>query len=232
MSKILFIKNKTREHPGSLRSILEKRGVKYDIIDLDKGALLPDPEKYDCLIVLGGPDSANDKTNKMISEVKYVKEWLETGKPYFGICLGLQVMVVAAGGHSEVNPVQEHGFFDHNDEAFTVKIVTGDPLFKGVDKEFKVFQLHGETVSLTDSMTVLGSGEHCVNQIIKLNDNQYGVQFHLELDQDMMSLWAEEDSSLIEIGTSKIVNQFSDIFEEYTRTGNTLFNNFLNIAEI
>ncbi len=70
--KVLIVKNITREGHGLLEQILKDFKINYDIADLDKGDIFPDPKKYSALFVFGGPDSANDPTPKMEEELKRI----------------------------------------------------------------------------------------------------------------------------------------------------------------
>ena len=90
--KVLIVKNIARESPGLLMEILEENRIEYNIYEYEKDRAFPSPEDYDAIFVFGGPDSANDKTEKITKEIKCVKDFLAKRIPYFGICLGLQVM--------------------------------------------------------------------------------------------------------------------------------------------
>lgn len=58
--RFLILKNITREGPGLLAEALEEQNACFDLIDLEHGDHLPDITPYSGLVVLGGPDSAND----------------------------------------------------------------------------------------------------------------------------------------------------------------------------
>src|SRR5437868_5153250 len=98
MSELLIVKNVSHEGPGLLDGIISEAGIAATVIDLDRGEAFPDPTPYKALIVLGGPDSANDDTPKMTHELSQIKVALEAQIPYLGICLGMQTLVKAAGG--------------------------------------------------------------------------------------------------------------------------------------
>src|SRR5437868_3410493 len=105
--RVLIVKNVTREGPGLLAVLLNRHEIGYDVVDLNMVDAFPDPTSYDALVVLGGPDSANDQTAKMTAELPAVKKAVEAGMPYLGICLGLQVLVRAMGGKVVKNAVPE-----------------------------------------------------------------------------------------------------------------------------
>lgn len=235
MSELLIVQNISREGPGLLEQVLRDENIRFDLVDLDKGQEMPALDGYKALVVLGGPDSANDETAKMTSELARIKEGLDAGLPYLGICLGLQTLVKAAGGEVVKGEVKEAGFIDPDDNQHTVTVTSEgktDPLLAGLPEVLDVFQLHGETVELTPDMTVLATGKFCRNQIVRVADKAYGIQSHFELTPEMLAVWAEQDPDLIPIGKDKLLADFEAIRQPYTSIGQTLLRNFLRIAEL
>ena len=231
--EILIVKNMTREDQGLLEELLKDRGIGYTVVDLDLGQKFPPVENYGAVVVLGGPDSANDESEKMKSELVRISEVLSAKIPYLGICLGLQALVKASGGKVVKSPVKEVGFIGPDGSNFKVELTEDgkqDPLFEGLDHTFNVFQLHGETVELTDSMALLGTGKFCRNQVVRVGSNAYGIQCHFELTPEMFEIWINEDSDLLELGKEQLRAGFAAIQEEYTSVGRKLLANFLRIA--
>lgn len=231
--EILIVKNITREGPGLLETELKKRGIGYTVADLDQGQNFPPVENYGAVVVLGGPDSANDENEKMENELARIREAIAANIPYLGICLGLQTLVKAAGGKVVKSPTKEVGFIDPDGSNFTVKLTDEgkqDPLFEGLDHTFNDFHLHGETVELTDDMVLLAVGKFCRNQIARVGENAYGIQCHFELTPEMFETWINEDSDLLQLDKEQLRANFEAIRDEYTRVGRQLFKNFLKIA--
>lgn len=231
--KILIVKNVLREGSGLLGELLKERGIAQDVADLDTGDPFPSPEGYAALVVLGGPDSANDQTTKMTGELDRIREALALRIPYLGVCLGLQTLVKAAGGRVVKSPLKEVGFRDPDGGLFSIALTEegkADPLFEGMGGGFTVFQLHGETVEPVFGMTVLGTGRFCRNQIVKAGTNAYGIQCHFELTPDMFEIWITEDPDLLMLETQDLRRDFAVLRESYTQTGRRLLGNFLKIA--
>jgi len=233
--RILIVKNISREGPGLLEPVLKKHGVAYTVCDISQGDMIPDPLAFDALVILGGPQSAEDDTPAMRMELDMAGRALQAGMPCLGICLGLQVMVKAAGGLVMASPAREIGFFDPEGSPYRMKL-TGegkkDPLFRNMPESFRVFQLHGETVDITESMRVLGVGRHCRNQAVRVGPNAYGLQCHFELTAEMLREWSRLDPDLLNTGSDILLEQFEAIREEYTGMGISLMTNFLKIAAI
>lgn len=232
MAKVLLLKNIPRESAGLLERVLLVRRIKYDIIELTDTVTLPALDEYKAVIVLGGPDSANDTTKKMQRELKFVQEILQRKIPFLGICLGLQVMVKAAGGQVIASPHKEIGFVAPDNTEYNITLTPqgrSDPLFEGLSNTFRVFQLHGETVLPTKETHTLGTGVFCKEQVVKYHQ-AYGLQCHFELTKELFELWLHEDPDLQKLDASALRYQFESIAEEYTNTGILLFHNFFDIA--
>jgi len=233
--EILIVKNITREGPGIIELILKETGIRYTIADLSSATPTPSVNNYQCIIVLGGPDSANDTTRKMKDELALITEAIKAEIPYLGICLGMQTLVRAAGGQVVKSPVKEVGFRDPDGDFFRVYLTEAgrkDPLFIGLPDSLNVFQLHGETVNLTDRINLLATGKFCRNQIVKIGRNAYGIQCHFELTPHMFEEWISEDSDLKLLDTDNLRADFESIKKEYYQTGEQLIHNFLKIAGI
>ncbi|MBC8006330.1 MAG: type 1 glutamine amidotransferase, partial [Verrucomicrobia bacterium] len=182
--EILLVKNNTDEGPGLLEELLTERNISYHIVDLQIGQPFPEVINYKAVVVLGGPDSANDGNEKMVIELNRIREVLASNKPYLGICLGLQTLVKAGGGKVVKSLVKEIGLRGPDGQYFSVELTDQgkiDPLFRGLEHSLNVFHLHGETVELTKDMTLLATGQFCTNQVVKVGSNAYGIQCHFEL---------------------------------------------------
>lgn len=232
-NEILIIKNISREGPGLIEDIIKEYGINYTIIDLSKSQKINTITNCGAVIVLGGPNSANDQDQGMKSVLTLIKKVLEANIPYLGICLGLQTFVKAAGGQVVKSPIKEVGFRDPHGDFFEIELTEEgkkDPLFKGLDNSLKVFHLHGETVNLTENMILMAFGKYCQNQIVKTGTHSYGVQCHFELTREMYKIWINEDPDLLKLETEELRSDFELIYEEYKQTGTQLFSNFLKIA--
>ena len=231
--KLLIIKNKSTEGPGILEPVIRKSGIDFIIVDLEKKEKAPSLDDVKAVVILGGPDSANDRNNKINSELVLIREILTNGIPYLGICLGMQLMVKAAGGEVVKSPVKEIGFRDPEDNLFNIKLTEAgmeDPLFAGLVSTLRVFHLHGETVKMTDKISLLAYGDYCLNQAVRAGRNAYGIQSHFELTANLLESWMTTDADLKLFDKKALKRDFNLISKEYRQTGETLMTNFLRIS--
>jgi len=232
-NNVLIVQNISHEGPGLLLDLLLGHHIDYELYDLSTGRSIPDPRNYACMVILGGPQSANDLTEQITHELSRVREALDSGIPCLGICLGLQLLVKASGGAVTSGPVKETGFFEPDGEPYTVTLTNegrGDRLFDGLPDRLRVFQLHGETVVPTEGMTLLGTGKGCRNQVLRVAENAWGLQCHFEMTRDMFETWTRLDHDLMAMDTTALLGEFDRIREEYTHIGRTLLLNFLRVA--
>ena len=232
--KLLIIKNISHEEPGLLESLLCKHGIASEGADLSAGEIFPDPREYSALVVLGGPQSANDDTPAMQLQLRRIEEALHQEIPYLGICLGMQCLVKAGGGKVVKSPAKEIGFIDPEGNPYRIELTeagNNDPLFDGLGSSFPVFQLHGETVELAPSgMELLATGKQCLIQAVRVERNAYGLQCHFELTDAMFSDWCDIDADLKIMNRRNLMEQYETIREEYLSTGLKLLHNFLKIS--
>lgn len=230
---LLIVKNITHEAPGLIETALSDKDFTSHVVDLATGDSFPDPRSYKAVVVLGGPQSANDLTPSMLMQLARIEVALQEEIPYLGICLGMQTLVKAGGGKVLKCPVQEIGFTDQEGEEYRMLLTAEgkeDPLFCGLSESIRVFQLHGETVELAAGMKLLASGRLCPIQAVKAGEKAYGLQCHAEMTLSMFLSWLALDADLKSMDRTALIEQFESFRHEYTATGIQLINNFLRIS--
>jgi len=174
------------ETPALIGAELEKNGHRLTTIHLDRGEMPPlANDCFDGIIIMGGPQSANDDSADIQAELAWLKTAIETGTPMLGICRGAQLMARASGATIGAAAVRELGWFPvfHSDNTVV------DPVFGDMPDGLSVFQWHGETFSLTEAMTLLATHPDVPAQAFRLGTGQYGLQFHIEIDTAMIDKW-------------------------------------------
>ena len=204
MSRLLVLQHIEREGPGLFLQIAKKKGFSVCIFRLDLGDSLPELKNGDLLLVLGGPmgirDIGNSKFPWLSKEVDLIKEALNQEIGIIGVCLGAQLLAYAAGGDVEVleagippHPLAEIGWHTVS----SVEFKKDNKITTLLRKPFPVLHWHGDRILLPNLAELIASSCRCKEQLFKIGSLAYGIQFHVEIDNDMVNRWIEEDKNFI-----------------------------------
>lgn len=164
------------EGPGGIEPWLESHGYYLTGTRFFESTDLPDPGAIDLLVIMGGPMSVNDEEGFpwLASEKNFVREFIETGKPVLGICLGAQLIANAMGADVFPNHEKEIGWFPVD------AVASGEGSVFGFPPSATVFHWHGETFDLPPGAIRLARSAGCENQAFQLGKGVIGLQFHVE----------------------------------------------------
>lgn len=180
------------------------------------------------LLVLGGQMSAYD--DRVAPWLPAVRSLLATSVsrevPTLGICLGAQLLAVAAGGIVEVAaaPGRESGIIDvrWRDEAGS------DPLVAGLPDPAAGPSMHADAVAELPSGAIwLASSERYPYQAFRLGAAAWGVQFHPEVSLSTFRGWAEEHA---EVDTDAVTGEYRDREADVVAAGRGLARRFSAIV--
>lgn len=183
MSKVLLIQNARIEGSGYLGDLLKKDG--FDIISINAKKEPIPKQEFSMAVILGAPESVNDDLSYLNSEQQLIKSYVEKDIPLLGICLGSQLIAKTFGAKVYRGPKKEIGFY--ND----LKIPTNSTFFSGFETRFTVFHWHGDTFDLPVDAIRLVSSKHYPNQAFQYK-SAVGLQFHLEVNEEMVDLWLDK----------------------------------------
>ena len=239
---LLVIQHVDREGPDQIESLAQQRGMDIQTLRPDRGDSLPQPQ--DCpntvALVLGGPMGVNERNQPGLKwlelELEWLTNWHRHKKPVIGICLGAQMLAVAAGGSVEPleaghppHPLKELGFgaihwvINSNDE----------PLLEGLQPTAIVLHWHGDRIRLPKDARLLGSSLHCAEQVFRIGRHAIGLQCHLEISGPNLERWISEDqayvvSALGPNGPAQLKDDWVAFGESNIRQGQQLLMNCLD----
>ncbi|WP_316635464.1 type 1 glutamine amidotransferase [uncultured Flavobacterium sp.] len=143
---------------------------------------LPDLDKIDVLIVMGGEMSIYDEIDFpwLKAEKRFIKEAINANKKVIGICLGAQLISSVLGGTVSINKDKEIGWLPVEAVAPQLSIL------KNVPTILDVFHWHGETFTIPENAIRLFQSAGCANQGFLYKDRVLGLQFHFEVTRETM----------------------------------------------
>ena len=182
---VLLVLQGQHSNPGRVEPLIVERGFVPVHCRPKLGEALPEPENLAGAVVYGGPMSANDdvKLPFLAEELRWIERVLAAGTPFFGICLGAQLMARALG--ARVGPhgegMTEIGYWPIEPTAAGQAVMNG----LGV-----VYHWHGEGFDLPAGAELLATGRTFPHQAMRFGRSAYGVQFHPEVTRDILSFWS------------------------------------------
>lgn len=148
---------------------------------------LPDPTTIRGAIVMGGPMSANDTVAlpALADELSWLQQAVAHDTPLLGICLGAQLLAMAAGatvmaGHPEIGVGPIEITEPH------------DPLAGHLFPHAHAMHWHGERFTLPAGAVLLAKSAHTPVQAFRLGARAWGMLFHLEVDDTLLDTWLAE----------------------------------------
>lgn len=202
MRKVLIFQHVAHEILGTLNPLLKQQGMRIRYVNFDRSPNeRPSIDKYDGLVVLGGHMGVYEaeKYLHIKVEMQLIEQALKKGIPILGVCLGAQILAHVLGAEVRRSPEKEIGWHQIHLTEEGMK----DPLFSHFQKSEKIFQLHGDTFDIPKAAKHLAWSEACQGQAFRVGENVYGLQFHLEVDPQMISRWLSHPNNQREILDSK-----------------------------
>lgn len=222
------------EPPGVFSEVMRERGVDPVAVELDENESLPDWRDFDAVLAMGGPMGADDDADHawLSDEKQLVREVVEDGRPFLGVCLGVQLLASALGARVHTMEGPELGLLP-------VELTAEGrehPLFEGVEDPFPSLQWHGDTFELPEGAVRLASSP-AANQAFQVGERGFGIQFHLEVTPEMAREWAEVPEyraylaeALDEERANAFLAELERRAEELHPTARQVFGNWLNLA--
>ncbi|WP_166238992.1 type 1 glutamine amidotransferase [Paenibacillus turpanensis] len=177
---------------SSIMTWAKRRGDEVRSVFVPDADFLPDQEEVDMLIILGGPMSVyHEPMHPWLSaEKRYLREYIQTGKPVVGICLGAQMAAEVLGARVYRNSHKELGWHQ-------IRRSGGShPFLRFIPEQFYSFQWHGDAFEIPPGAVGLAESDACPNQAFLYKENVLGLQYHLEATPSairrMLHEWRDE----------------------------------------
>jgi GMP synthase (glutamine-hydrolysing) len=235
--RILILQHISCEPPGIYEDILVEKGASLHRVEIDEGQQLPAWRDFDAIIAMGGPMSVNDGDTLpwLTAEKAWVREAVLAGHPYWGVCLGVQLLAASLGARVYKGPKPEVGIMP----VFLTSSARDDAVFSGLPPELLTFQWHGETFDLPEGAVLLATSPAYPNQAFRWKEKAYGVQFHVEISADLAKQWSQVSAYKAALervcgvgAATKVVGDVSreqDVLHSYARS---MFENWLKACAL
>jgi GMP synthase-like glutamine amidotransferase len=196
--RLLVVRNDRTDPPALLGAWWAEDGVEVVELKADEGEAVPEslPDGFDGLVVLGGAMAAwEDHVAAWLpAERALVSSTVDAGIPVLGVCLGGQVMTLACGGVVERAEVAEIGLV----EITLLPGAEADPLLSVLPQGVPVGQYHIDTMAvLPEGAVLLASSADCAHQAYRLGERAWALQFHPEIDAEIMASWIDDDPGAV-----------------------------------
>jgi GMP synthase (glutamine-hydrolysing) len=225
--KIVFIQNDPEVPAGIFAEYLADSGIPFSVVDYFRNGTQPPMDDTSAVIVLGGSMGVHDigKHPFLLRVKDYIRNVLDSGKPYLGICLGGQLLAdvlaadVSSGLHRELGLCQVALTGDGQ----------ADPLFRSVPEKFSSFQWHNDSFAIPKGAVRMAYSDACPNQVFRQGQKAYGLQFHPEVDGKIVNEWCEGFESW-DVSPLQIIAGFELGENMYRTVSLRILENFLDIV--
>lgn len=161
----------------------------YEVVDVAAGPPPPAGEAA-AFVITGSAANVPDRVPWMLRTEAWLREVVALGTPTFGICFGHQILAQALGGEVQRNP--------RGREMGTIRIERlpdgGEPapIFADLPERFDAHVTHIDSVvRLPPGAQALARSDREEFHAIRFTETCYGVQFHPEMDAEVMRAYVE-----------------------------------------
>jgi len=174
------------EPPAAYEEEMLAWGVQIERIMVDQGDALPDWRECAGIVAMGGPMGAyeDDRFPWLVAERRLIADAVRAGTPYWGVCLGAQLLAASLGARVYPGPGAEVGVLP----VFATPAAADDPVGANLPAAFSALQWHGDTFDLPEGAVQLARSDAYEQQAFVFR-RAYGLQFHLEVDAALGTEW-------------------------------------------
>jgi GMP synthase-like glutamine amidotransferase len=178
---VLVVEPAASDPVGRLGEWLVGAGLELDVVNEARPL-----HGYAGLVVMGGPQTANDAPLEPVRQL--LRDAVAREVPTLGVCLGGQLLAAANGGRVQPNPEGPEigaGLVAKRQAA------ASDPLFGPLPITPDVMQWHFDAITtLPPGAQQLASSPMCEHQAFRLGRLAWGLQFHIETTPELVRRWA------------------------------------------
>jgi GMP synthase-like glutamine amidotransferase len=185
---LLVLQHIACEPPAAYEDELLAWGASVERVMVDEGGPLPDWRAFAGIVAMGGPMGAyeDERLPWLVAEKALIAQAVNAGAPYWGVCLGSQLLAASLGARVYTGTEPEIGVL----AVALTEQAAADPVFSRAPSEFAALQWHGDTFELPDGARQLARSDAYEQQAFVFK-RAYALQFHLEIDAALAQEWGE-----------------------------------------
>ncbi len=234
--RVLILQHILENPAGRVGSLLDEYEVFYHTIHVGRDHL-PDPTRYHAIVVLGGSQHLYDakRYTYTVHEEAYLRQAIERGIPYLGMCLGGQLLAKVCQATVEKLPKVYAGFL----RVHFTKAGQEDPLYRGLPGYQQAFQWHEDCFQLPRGAIEIAHQTNGFNQGFRYGERAYGLQYHIELTEDILDRWLHDPSMKREFIDTygietyrKAEREAVELFPTYAEHASLMLQNFFRLSEV
>jgi len=221
MKRIHIFQHVRFENPGCIENWIKDKTYYMTKTEFFTAGKIPPVSDIDWLIIMGGHMGVYDTAvfPWLIDEKEFIRQAIDNGKVVIGICLGSQLIAEVLGGTVSMNRETEIGWFP------VKKVITGDdvPLFHIFNDTETVFHWHGDTFTIPEGAIHGLSSSACKNQSFVYREKVLGLQFHIEVTEELLNAFLESDDELIPASFIQSVDQIKKGYFNIKRNNEIMY---------
>lgn len=231
--RLLVLQHVGCEPPAAYEDELVARGFPFECVRLDLGARLPDWRDVAGIVAMGGPMGARDDAEHpwLVAERALIRAAVRAGVPYWGVCLGAQLLAASLGARVFAGPAPEVGV----SPVRLTAAAQDDPVMGAAPAQFPVLHWHGDTYELPPGAVHLARSAAYEQQAFAIG-RAYALQFHLEVTPQLAATWADVPAYATSLERAagradalpQLVSELARVAEETTTLGRSLFGCWLD----
>lgn len=191
MAPIVIVQHEPSVPSGLIETVLKGSGFDHLVFEAWHESKWPQVEDIGALIVMGGTMNV-DQTGDfpfLGESRRLMSAALDQGVPTLGVCLGSQMMARVL--EAEVRRAEPRN------ASFSPLVFTDegadDPVIRSFAGSLPVLQFHEDTFALPDGAVALArSASSGTYQAFRYGETAYAVQFHFEVDEEIVRGWCRE----------------------------------------
>jgi GMP synthase-like glutamine amidotransferase len=198
MKPALIITHLRDRESGLVREELELAGYPIREVNAFDGTPLPGIDRVGAIVSLGGKMSVTrvDQDPFLSSEVALFRAAVAKGVPTLGICLGAQLLAVAAGGEVSTMPRVFVGW----PELEMTAAAGEDPVFGELPPGTRALKWHEDRIEPPPGAAVLATTASPGAALFRVGAVAWGSQMHIEVTPEMLLQgWLADPHEVAEI---------------------------------